>query len=396
MSGLSLQSVWKVYGSGTVAVRDVTLSVEESELLVLLGPSGCGKSTILRMIAGLEEVSGGTIELDGRLLNNLAERQRDIAMVFQSYALYPHMSVAQNIAYPLRHRKVPKRQRLKRVEEVAQMLELADVLKNKPAQLSGGQRQRVAMGRAMVREPRLFLLDEPLSNLDAALRVQMRTEIHALQRRLGVGMVFVTHDQTEAMTLGDRVAVMRHGELQQLGEPDDVYRRPRNVFVAAFMGSPGMTLFETHVAEEQGQPAITIGQQRVVIDGAELAAQPAIAGAAGRTVIAGIRAEDLGPTASAGNGRGFRGELRFQEQLGSSLVAYFSVDGLTKGGAVDESLEQRLSDVGEAPTERVVRPPHFVPGRFAANTRLTSGSTVDLQITPGALRFFDRETGEAL
>ena len=390
-----MTDVWKTYPGGVTAVKGVTLSVEEGELVVLLGPSGCGKSTILRLIAGLEEMTGGTIELSGEVLNNVPERRRDIAMVFQNYALYPHMTVAGNIAYPLKHRGVPRRERAEHVQRVASMLELQDVLGSKPAALSGGQRQRVAMGRAMVREPRLFLLDEPMSNLDAALRVQMRTEIHTLQRRLGVGMIFVTHDQTEAMTLGDRVAVMRHGELQQLGPPAEVYNRPRNVFVAGFMGSPGMTLFETQVVDDDGL-SIAVGEDRISIDQDELRSQPAVAERVGQVVIAGIRAEDLTLATLDGLRRTFRAELRFQEQLGSSLIAYFAVHGLTRGGAVDDALEQRLSDDSGARQALGLRPPHIIPGRFSADTRISVGSPVELGIQAGKLRFFDAATGEAL
>ena len=394
-SELRLDNVWKTYPGGTTAVRGVSLSVDEGELLVLLGPSGCGKSTVLRMVAGLEDVTSGTIELAGQVLNDVPERDRDIAMVFQSYALYPHMTVAANISYPLKHRHVKKRERLERVERVAEMLELQDVLRKKPAQLSGGQRQRVAMGRAIVREPRLFLLDEPLSNLDAALRVQMRTEIHALQRRLGVGMVFVTHDQTEAMTLGDRVAVMRQGLLQQIGSPDDVYRRPLNVFVAGFMGSPGTTLFEASVVDDAGT-AVRFGEQSLRLGDDELQLQPGVLRYAGRRVVVGIRSEDLAVATGESEGRRLRAALRFQEQLGSSLVAYFSADGVTRGGAVDDALEQRLSDTGEREGGSLVQAPHFLPGRFPPSTRLVEGSTIELAVQPGGLRFFDPESGEAV
>jgi multiple sugar transport system ATP-binding protein len=393
MSQLRIDALWKTYPGGVTAVRGVSLAVDEGELVVLLGPSGCGKSTVLRMIAGLEDISAGTIELDGRVLNDLPERDRDIAMVFQSYALYPHMTVAGNIGYPLKHRKVRTRERRKRVEDVASVLELQDVLDRKPGELSGGQRQRVAMARAMVREPRLFLLDEPLSNLDAALRIQMRTEIHALQRRLGVGMVYVTHDQTEAMTLGDRVVVMRHGQLQQIGAPEDVYRRPMNVFVAGFMGSPGMTLFEAPVVEG---PAVVCGEQLVHIDERELRAQPAVANYRGRRVIVGVRAEDLALMNGDRGGRGLMARMRFQEQLGSSLIAYFSVDGLTRGGSINEDLERRLADDGPVPSDKLINAPQFLPGRFASSATLDRDASTALVVQPGGLRFFDSETGLAV
>jgi multiple sugar transport system ATP-binding protein len=398
MTRLVLTRVSKVYHGGTKAVDDVSIDVGEGELMVLLGPSGCGKSTILRMVAGLEDVTSGTVELGGRVLNDVAERERDIAMVFQSYALYPHMSVYGNIAYPLKHRGVRRAQRKVRVEEVARVLGLDGVLDKKPAQLSGGQRQRVAMGRAMVREPKLFLLDEPFSNLDAALRGQMRTEVHALQRRLGVGMVFVTHDQVEAMTLGDRVAVMRDGVLQQVGPPHEVYSQPANVFVAAFMGTPGMTLFPASVASDpSGGLSVRSGESVIRVDQAELAAYPKLAERAGGRVIVGVRSEDLAVANGGVTDRSMHGTLRFQEQLGSSLIGYFAVPGVTRedtpSAAVDVlAPQQPLADVSGA----IVEPPRLLPGRFHASTRIAEGSQVELTVAPGALHFFDAAGGQAV
>ena len=396
MTDLVLTRVSKVYSGGTRAVDDVSLDVAEGELMVLLGPSGCGKSTILRMVAGLEDVTAGTVELGGRLLNNVPERERDIAMVFQSYALYPHMSVFGNIAYPLKHRKVRKAERKVRVEEVARVLGLDPVLDKKPAQLSGGQRQRVAMGRAMVRQPKLFLLDEPFSNLDAALRGQLRTDVHALQRRLGVGMVFVTHDQVEAMTLGDRIAVMRDGVLQQVGPPNEVYRRPANVFVAAFMGSPGMTLFSATVVSGEGGIAIRAGESSIRLDDAELAAHPGLGAIAGGRVIVGVRSEDLAVANGVAGDRSMRGTLRFQEQLGSSLIGYFAVPGVTRESAL-EPLQAGLPGPSDEPAvSSLVEPPRLLPGRFSANTHLAEGSQVELAVAPGTLHFFDAESGHVI
>ena len=244
MSRIVLEGITKRYQDGTTAVRSLDLSIADGELMVLVGPSGCGKTTALRMVAGLEEITEGTILVDGQPVNDMEPRDRDIAMVFQSYALYPHLTVRDNMAFSLKYRKTPKQEIRRRVEEAARILELDELLSRKPRQLSGGQRQRVAMGRAIVRQPRAFLMDEPLSNLDAKLRVQMRAEIAKLQRSLGVTTIYVTHDQTEAMTLGSRVAVLRHGVLQQVASPQELYRRPANLFVAGFIGSPAMNLVE--------------------------------------------------------------------------------------------------------------------------------------------------------
>ena len=393
MGVLELTDVWKLFGNEP-AVRNVSLQVAEGELLVLLGPSGCGKSTILRLIAGLDDVSSGTIALDGRRLNDVAERDRDIAMVFQSYALYPHMTVERNMGFPLKHRGVRSRERRERVLEVARMLGLEGELGRKPGQLSGGQRQRVAMGRAMVREPKLFLLDEPLSNLDAALRVQMRTEIHALQRRLGVGMVFVTHDQVEAMTLGDRVAVMQRGVLQQIGPPDHVYRRPANVFVASFMGSPPMTLVEASLSRGSGDGVtVRVGEHDIRVDDAELASQPGLRASIGARVIVGVRAEDVALAGTAAADRRVRGSLFFEEQLGSSLVGYFTVPGVTASPA---TLDPSVPAPEPAPVRPLVAPPQYLPARFAADVTLSVGAAVELALQPGALRFFDAVSGQQI
>ena len=254
MSRIALESITKRYQDGTTAVRSLDLSIADGELMVLVGPSGCGKTTALRMVAGLEEITEGTILIDGQPVNDMEPRDRDIAMVFQSYALYPHLTVRDNMAFSLKYRKTPKQEIRRRVDEAARILELEELLGRKPRQLSGGQRQRVAMGRAIVRQPRAFLMDEPLSNLDAKLRVQMRAEIAKLQRSLGVTTIYVTHDQTEAMTLGSRVAVLRHGVLQQVAAPQELYQRPANLFVAGFIGSPAMNLIEATLERGAGNP----------------------------------------------------------------------------------------------------------------------------------------------
>jgi multiple sugar transport system ATP-binding protein len=395
MGRLVLRELWKRYHGDVDAVRGVNLEIQEREFLVLLGPSGCGKTTVLRMVAGLEEISAGSIELDDRLLNDVPERDRDIAMVFQNYALYPHMSVYRNIEFPLRHRGVPRGDREKLVREVAATLGLDGLLGQRPAQLSGGQRQRVAMGRAMVRRPKAFLMDEPLSNLDAALRVQMRTEIHSLQRRLGVTTMYVTHDQVEAMTLGDRVAVMRDGVLQQVGPPDDVYQRPANAFVGAFMGSPGMTMFECPVERQGDDVFIRFGEQTVKADELERTGQPALARCAGGEVVVGVRPEAVELCNDTQLPRRLRARVEFQEVLGSSVVAFFFIEGSQGVGAAHRHGRVAVDLDGDEPD---VSAPSAVltPGRFPASVRFTAGETLDLSLAAGAMRFFDRETGNAL
>jgi multiple sugar transport system ATP-binding protein len=394
MGRLVLRDLWKRYQGDVDAVRGVNFTIEEGEFLVLLGPSGCGKTSVLRMVAGLEEVTAGTIELDGRILNEVRERDRDIAMVFQNYALYPHMSVYRNIEFPLKHRGVPRVERDELVRGVAATLGLGELLKQKPAQLSGGQRQRVAMGRAMVRRPKAFLMDEPLSNLDAGLRVQMRTEIHALQRRLGVTTMYVTHDQVEAMTLGDRVAVMREGVLQQVGPPDDVYQRPGNIFVGAFMGSPGMTMFECPVERQGDDVLIRFGEHGVVVDERERVSQPAVVGYAGRDLIVGVRPEAV-ELCDAQSARRLRARVEFQEVLGSSVVAFFFIEG--SQGVGDAHRHGRVAvDLNGDEPEMTVPSTVLTPGRFPAALRFTPGESLDLRLAHGAMRFFDPETGNAV
>ena len=291
MATVNLEKVTKIYPNGKPAVQDLDLDVAEGELMVLVGPSGSGKTTALRMVAGLEDISAGTLRMGGKVVNDLAPKDRNVAMVFQSYALYPHMTVAENIGFSLKLRKVPKAQVQAKVKDAASLLGLTDYLERKPSQLSGGQRQRVAMGRAIVREPSVFLMDEPLSNLDAKMRVQMRAEISRIQRRVGVATFYVTHDQTEAMTMGDRVAVLHMGELQQCDTPQYLYEHPDNIFVAAFIGSPAMNLYEAIVSPEAD--SVKVGSQPLSLPEATLAARPALRGYRDRKVIVGIRPEDL-------------------------------------------------------------------------------------------------------
>ena len=276
MAEIAFEQVTKVYDDGTLAVDELDLVIEDGELMVVVGPSGCGKTTALRMLAGLEEISEGEISIGEQVVNDLTPKERDIAMVFQNYALYPHMTVAQNLAFGLRFRKLPKSEIKERVERAAELLEIDEYLDKKPRALSGGQRQRVAMGRAIVREPQAFLMDEPLSNLDAKLRVQMRGEIHDLQRRLGVTTLYVTHDQVEAMTLGDRVAVMLDGQLQQVAPPQALYERPVNEFVAGFIGSPSINLVEAELAQENGGLVVSFGGYRLAVDDVVVGARPSL------------------------------------------------------------------------------------------------------------------------
>src|SRR4051795_4987008 len=293
MAAIAFENVEKIYPDGTHAVHDLSLDVRDGEFVVLVGPSGCGKTTALRMIAGLEEISDGLLRIGDKVVNDLEPRERDIAMVFQNYALYPNMTVAENIGFGLRMRKVPKDQRKPKVAEAARILGLTDYLHRKPSQLSGGQRQRVAMGRAIVRDPQAFLMDEPLSNLDAKLRVQMRADIAKLQRDLATTTLYVTHDQVEAMTMGDRVAVMSGGLLQQVDTPQRLYDKPANLFVAGFVGTPPMNLLQADVSTQNGTVSVTLAGQRVELSDAVLKRYPGTRGYAGRSVVFGVRSEDL-------------------------------------------------------------------------------------------------------
>src|SRR2546421_9088972 len=316
MAQVGFDRVSKIYPDGTRAVNDMNLEIQDGEFMVLVGPSGCGKTTALRMVAGLEEISEGVLRIGERVVNHVPSRDRDIAMVFQSYALYPHLSVYENIAFGLRLKKMSKEEIDKRVQQAAKLLGLEDYLKRKPRALSGGQRQRVAMGRAIVREPQAFLMDEPLSNLDAKLRVQMRAEIARLQSDLGVTTVYVTHDQVEAMTMGDRVAVMRKGELQQVDEPQTLYDRPVNLFVGGFIGSPSMNMLDATVESSNGGLAAKVGNQTIALGSETLSQRPALKDFEGKRVILGIRPEDLEDAAlepDAPSDRLLKGRLELRE-----------------------------------------------------------------------------------
>ncbi|MEO6867251.1 MAG: sn-glycerol-3-phosphate ABC transporter ATP-binding protein UgpC, partial [Gaiellales bacterium] len=323
MAQIVMDTVTKRYPDGTIGVRDMSLTIEDGEFMILVGPSGCGKSTALRMIAGLEEITAGELTIGDRVVNDLDPGERDIAMVFQSYALYPHMTVRDNMGFSLKLAKKPKEEIAQRVEEAARILGLSDYLDRKPANLSGGQRQRVAMGRAIVRKPAAFLMDEPLSNLDAKLRVQTRAELARLQGRLGTTTVYVTHDQTEAMTLGDRVAVMRAGELQQVGTPMELYHEPENLFVAGFIGSPAMNFLPATFYAEQGTVRLPMMEVPVVDD-----AVREQLGAIERLVV-GIRPEHFEERGAPGTTSwpGFDAEIELVENMGAETVAYFSIEG---------------------------------------------------------------------
>jgi multiple sugar transport system ATP-binding protein len=393
MADIAFEDVDKIYENGVQAVFELTLEAHDGEFLVLVGPSGCGKTTALRMVAGLEDISGGTVKIGGRVVNDVSSKERDIAMVFQNYALYPHLSVAENIAFGLRLRKTDKKIINERVIWAAKMLDLTPYLERRPKELSGGQRQRVAMGRAIVRQPQAFLMDEPLSNLDAKLRVQMRADIAKLQRELGVTTMYVTHDQVEAMTMGDRVAVMSKGRLQQVDAPQRLYDRPENLFVAGFIGTPPMNLLEG-TASVNGGVTVTLGGNKLPIADEALAQYPRLRSYDGRPVIVGLRAGDLHP------GQGHEGlptisaRVELVESLGSESMAYFKVDARqirSEAVVVDESLAEAAdheeSVVGSRPNLVASFPPHV---------QLKLGDDVAIAVDTRMLHFFDEASGAPL
>ncbi|MCC9710753.1 sn-glycerol-3-phosphate ABC transporter ATP-binding protein UgpC [Streptomyces sp. MNU76] len=388
MAEIILEGVTKRFPDGAVAVRDVDLEIADGEFVILVGPSGCGKSTTLNMIAGLEDITEGTLRIGDRVVNDLAPKERDVAMVFQSYALYPHMNVRENMGFPLRLAKVDKDTVAAKVTEAARILDLTDHLERKPANLSGGQRQRVAMGRAIVRDPKAFLMDEPLSNLDAKLRVQMRTQISRLQRRLGTTTVYVTHDQTEAMTLGDRVVVMRQGLVQQIGTPADLYDLPRNIFVAGFIGSPAMNFLNATL--EGGALRSSLGD--LTLD--DRTRQALERQDAPREVIVGLRPEAFEDVAlSHGQDRTgpvFTATVEVMESLGSDAYVYFSAEG---GPATTTELEELAKDSGlrdtGADTQNIV-------ARLDAATRAREGEPLELRVDMAKAHVFDPATGANL
>jgi multiple sugar transport system ATP-binding protein len=392
MAALAFDGVSKVYPDGTRAVNGMNLLVGDGEFMVLVGPSGCGKTTALRMLAGLEEVTEGQIWIGDRVVNSVPARDRDIAMVFQSYALYPHLTVYENIAFGLRLRGLPKDEIDRRVRDAARMLDLEPLLDRKPRHLSGGQRQRVAMGRAIVRHPQAYLMDEPLSNLDAKLRVQMRAEIARLQDKLGVTTIYVTHDQVEAMTMGDRVAVMRKGTLQQVDTPERLYERPVNLFVGGFIGSPSMNLLDATLEPSGDGMVVRFGDQQLAIDPEVLSARTALAGYANRRVTLGIRPEDLEDATLAGDAppeRRLRGRVELREALGSEVLVHLAIDSRP---VVTEEVRELAMDVGlEAPDAE--QSETTIVGRFSRHSQVRAGQVIEAVVDTRALHFFDPETG---
>jgi multiple sugar transport system ATP-binding protein len=397
MAQIVFDGVTKVFPDGTRAVRSLDLQVEDGKLIVLVGPSGCGKTTALRMAAGLEEITDGEIRIGDRVVNEVAPKDRDIAMVFQNYALYPHMSVFENMAFGLKLRRMKKPEINDRVEDAAKTLALYELLRRKPGQLSGGQRQRVAMGRAIVREPQGFLMDEPLSNLDAKLRVQMRAEISRLQREVNVTTIYVTHDQVEAMTMGDRVAVLKLGTLQQVDSPQALYRRPRNVFVAGFIGSPAMNMVEGTLARSNGGIAVEFGGNRLTVDPETVAERPGLADYDGRQVIVGVRPEDMEDAALAPDSptdRRFMTTVDLREDMGSEVLVHFSLDAPP---VFTEDTKELAADRGEDVEELeqlVTRAPWIA--RFDPDSRVGEGDATEILVDTKHLHFFDPESSEAI
>ncbi|MFZ0170826.1 MAG: sn-glycerol-3-phosphate ABC transporter ATP-binding protein UgpC [Acidimicrobiales bacterium] len=389
MASISLEQLTKIYPNGFEAVHQLDLDIPDGELLVIVGPSGCGKTTVLRMIAGHEFVTSGTVRIGETIVNDVSPRDRDIAMVFQNYALYPQMNVAQNIGFPLRMKRIPKREIDRRVKEAAGVLGITEWLGRKPSQLSGGQRQRVAMGRAIVREPSAFLMDEPLSNLDAKLRVQMRAEVARVQKRIGVATVYVTHDQTEAMTLGHRVAVLRSGVLQQCDAPQVLYDRPASVFVAGFIGSPAMNLFEGGLSANLA--SIALGSQHIALSSETLGLHPGLKRYGGRSVVVGIRPEDLPAASGEQAGPNLAGDVEIVEALGSELLIHFRTDARViraEGpGAIDNGDTAQSAD----PTT-----PVDCIARVGPRSVVRAGDRIRFSISPERLEFFDLTTGRAI
>jgi len=396
---ITLENLTKVYPDGTEAVKGLDLEVGNGEFVVFVGPSGCGKTTALRMVAGLETITSGTVRIDGHVVNDLPPKERDIAMVFQNYALYPHMNAHKNMGFALKMRGMPKDEVDRRVEEAARILGLSDSLQKKPRTLSGGQRQRVAMGRAIVRQPQAFLMDEPLSNLDAKLRVEMRAEISRIQRDLGVTTVYVTHDQVEAMTMGDRVAVMRNGLLQQIDKPQVLYERPRNLFVAEFIGSPAMNLVAAELARSDGEVWVEFGDHRLRLEPATLEARPALAGFEEREVVLGIRPEDMEDAAilhESHPDRRLSVICDIREDMGSEVYAHFSVaaKAVTTDEVVEALVVEDLEDEeARLAAERARGAGVSFVARLERQTEARERRPLELEVDVRRLHFFDPETG---
>jgi len=400
MAEIVLDDVWKVFPDGTEAVRELDLTITDGEFMVLVGPSGCGKTTVLRMVAGLEAISKGEVRIGEHVVNDVPPKERDIAMVFQNYALYPHMSVFDNMAFGLKLQKVAKDEIDERVREAARILDLGDFLRRKPAALSGGQRQRVAMGRAIVRHPQAFLMDEPLSNLDAKLRVQMRAEIARLQHDLGVTTIYVTHDQVEAMTMGDRVAVIRKGALQQADTPQTLYEHPVNLFVAGFIGSPAMNLLEASLSGTDGSVAVELGDDRLPVPDEVMAARPDLRNYQDRKIVLGIRPEDMEDASLVSDApaeRRISSTVELREALGSDVVVHFSLDAPP---ALTEDVRELAVDVGQEALDRVQQKAaenrSNVVARLNPRTRVRKGDAVELVVDTTRLHFFDPNDGSGI
>jgi multiple sugar transport system ATP-binding protein len=397
MAEITLENLTKVYPDGTRAVKQLDLEIEDGEFVVFVGPSGCGKTTALRMVAGLEPITEGFVRIGGQVVNNLPPKNRDIAMVFQNYALYPHMTAYKNMAFGLKLRNFDRAEIDRRVRDAARVLGLEDVLRKRPRTLSGGQRQRVAMGRAIVREPRAFLMDEPLSNLDAKLRVEMRAEIARIQRDLGTTTIYVTHDQVEAMTLGDRVAVLRDGILQQFDVPQVLYDRPANLFVAEFIGSPAMNLVGADLAQSDGKLLASFGDHRLVIDEQMLGARPALKSFTGKPIILGIRPEDLEDaslTGGSADDRRLSAVIDIREDMGSEVFVHFGSGGRpVRGKDVAAAVGKEAIEATQVHAEQ--KGSLFV-ARLDRATRAEEGDEIELTVDTERLHFFDPETGRGI
>lgn len=392
MATIEFQQIFKVYSNGYTALKNLSLDIKDGEFLVFVGPSGCGKSTALRMLAGLEEISGGKLLIGGEIVNDKTPQERNIAMVFQNYALYPHMTVRENMEFPLKMLKMPKAERQKRVIAAAEKLGLVNLLDNKPKQMSGGQRQRVAMGRAIVRNPSVFLMDEPLSNLDAKMRVQIRTEISQLQRDMGITMVYVTHDQVEAMTMGDRVAVMKGGELQQIAPPQALYDSPANTFVAAFIGSPSMNIFRTKLTKNNmGDLIINFGNQPLIVDPETFNRYQQLDNYLNQEILVGLRPEAFAYSETISQGHNIEVDIETVESLGHEMIIYFHAN-------VDKIEVAENRDGGSQTADNKVenmQDSSVLIARVATNPEILGKSKITLTVDTNKFYFFERD-GEAI